>query len=74
MDEAKPTEPLLDKRAIRQRRQREYYAAKGKVVRRNYYLANIEEKRRVSRERARKKREQFREYERIALGVASNKE
>jgi len=52
MDEAKPTEPLLDKRAIRQRRQREYYAAKGKVVRRNYYLANIEEKRRAGRDYA----------------------
>ena len=40
---------LLDKNAQRQKRQREYYAEKGKVVRRNYYLANIEEKRRASR-------------------------
>ena len=49
---------------MRQRKQREYYAAKGKVVRRNYYLANLEEKRRASREYARKKREQFKKYER----------
>ena len=55
---------LLDKNAQRQKRQREYYAEKGKVVRRNYYLANIEEKRRASREYARKKREQFKKYER----------
>ena len=34
---------------------------------RNYYLANIEEKSRASREYARKKREQFLEYQRIAL-------
>ena len=82
MDEEKSTgilpslQRLLDRDKItmRQRKQREYYAAKGKVVRRNYYLANLEEKRRASREYARKKREQFREYERIALGVASNKE
>ena len=33
-------------------------------MRRNYYLANIEEKRRASREYARKKREQFKKYER----------
>ena len=29
MDEEKPTETLLDKRAIRQRKQREYYAPTG---------------------------------------------
>ena len=39
-------------------------------MRRNYYLANIEEKRRASREYARKQRAQFLEYERIALGKA----
>ena len=56
MDEQKSTgilpslEALVDKRAIRQRKQREYYAEKGKEVRRKYYLANIEEKRRASRE------------------------
>ena len=76
MDEQKSTgilpslQALVDKRAIRQRKQREYYAQKGKVVRRNYYLANIEEKRRASREYARKQRAQFLEYERIALGKA----
>ena len=49
MDEQKSTgilpslEALVDKRAIRQRKQREYYAEKGKEVRRKYYLANIEE-------------------------------
>ena len=74
MDEQKSTgilpslEALVDKRAIRQRKQREYYAQKGKVVRRNYYLANIEEKRRASREYHRKRRELFKEYECIALG------
>ena len=36
----------------------------------NYYQANIEEKRRANREYARKKREQLKEYERIALGKA----
>ena len=65
---------LLDKKAQRQKRQREYYAEKGKEVRRKYYQANIEEKRRASREYHRKRRAQFLEYERIALGVASNKE
>ena len=65
MDEQKSTgilpslEALVDKRAIRQRKQREYYAEKGKEVRRKYYLANIEEKRRAGREYACKKREQF---------------
>ena len=33
-------------------------------MRLNYYPANIEEKRRASREYARKKREQFKKYER----------
>ena len=59
---------LLDKKALRQKRQREYYAEKGKEVRRKYYLANIEEKRRASREYHRKRRELFKEYECIALG------
>ena len=74
MDEQKSTgilpslEALVDKRAIRQRKQREYDAEKGKEVRRKYYLANIEEKRRASREYHRKRRELFKEYERIALG------
>jgi|TARA_B100001109_G_scaffold232413_1_gene210196 hypothetical protein len=67
-------DPAQDKRAQRRKRQREYYAEKGKEVRRNYYLANIEEKRRASREYHRKRRELFKEYERIALAVASNKE
>ena len=76
MDEQKSTEilpslqKLLDKKAQRQKRQREYYAEKGKEVRRKYYLANIEEKRRASREYHRKRRAQFLEYERIALGKA----
>lgn len=74
MDEQKSTgilpslQALVDKRAIRQRKQREYYAEKGKEVRRKYYLANIEEKRRASREYHRKRRELFKEYECIALG------
>ena len=38
-------------------------------MRRKYYLANVEEKRRASREYHRKRREQFLEYERIALGI-----
>ena len=67
-------DPAQDKRAQRRKRQREYYAEKGKEVRRNYYLANIEEKRRASRESHRKRRELCKEYERIALAVASNKE
>lgn len=67
-------DPAQDKRAQRRKRQREYYAEKGKEVRRKYYLANIEEKRRASREYHRKRRELFKEYERIALAVASNKE
>ena len=67
-------DPAQDKRAQRRKRQREYYAEKGKEVRRKYYLANIEEKRRASREYHRKQRAKFLEYERIALGVASNKE
>ena len=56
MDEEKSSgilpslQKLLDKKAQRQKRQREYYAEKGKEVRRKYYLANIEEKRRASRE------------------------
>ena len=76
MDEEKSSgilpslQKLLDKKAQRQKRQREYYAEKGKDVRRKYYQANIEEKRRVSREYARKQRAQFLEYERIALGKA----
>ena len=37
-------------------------------MRRKYYLANIEEKRRASREYHRKRRELFKEYECIALG------
>ena len=61
---------LLDKKAQRQKRQREYYAEKGKDVRRKYYQANIEEKRRASREYARKQRAQFLEYERIAQEAA----
>ena len=61
-------DPAQDKRAQRRKRQREYYAEKGKEVRRNYYLANIEEKRRASREYHRKRRELFKEYECIALG------
>ena len=61
-------DPAQDKRAQRRKRQREYYAKKGKEVRRNYYLANIEEKRRASREYHRKRRELFKEYECIALG------
>ena len=61
---------LLDKKAQRQKRQREYYAEKGKDVWRKYYQANIEEKRRASREYARKQRAKFLEYERIALGKA----
>ena len=52
-------DPAQDKRAQRRKRQREYYAEKGKEVRRNYYLANIEEKRRASREYHRKRRELF---------------
>jgi len=67
-------DPAQDKRAQRRKRQREYYAEKGKEVRRNYYLANIEEKRRASREYHRKRRGLFKEYGRIALAVASNKE
>ena len=67
-------DPAQDKRALRRKRQREYYAEKGKEVRRNYYLANIEEKRRASREYHRKRRAQFLEYERIALGKAEKKE
>ena len=67
-------DPAQDKRAQRRKRQREYYAEKGNEVRRKYYLANIEEKRRASREYHRKRRELFKEYERIALAVASNKE
>ena len=61
-------DPAQDKRAQRRKRQREYYAEKGKEVRRKYYLANIEEKRRASREYHRKRRELFKEYECIALG------
>ena len=74
MDEQKSSgilpslQKLLDKKTERQKRQREYYAEKGKEVRRKYYLANIEEKRRASREYHRKRRELFKEYERIALG------
>ena len=53
--------------AKRKEAQRKYYATKGKDVRRKYYEANIDDKRRQSREYQRKRRELFKEYQRIAL-------
>jgi len=57
----------------RQMQQKEYYISKGKHVRQAYYQANIEEKRKASREYQRKRRALLREYERIALATLASK-
>jgi len=63
------TQPTAEETKIAKRKeaQRKYYATKGKDVRRKYYEANIDDKRRQSREYQRKRRELFKEYQRIAL-------
>ena len=53
----------------RQMQQKDYYATKGKHVRQAYYQANIEEKRKASREYQRSRRKLLKEYERIALAT-----
>ena len=49
----------------RRAKQKEYYATKGKEVRRKYYQDNKEGKQSQSREYQRKRRELFKEYERL---------
>ena len=61
------TSTLDDRLAKRKEAQRKYYATKGRQVRQKYYQANIDDKRRQSREYQRKRRELFKEYQRIAL-------
>jgi len=56
----------------RQMQQKDYYASKGKHVRHAYYQANIEEKRKASRDHQRKRRTLLREYELIALATLAS--
>ena len=60
-------EQVDNKVLARRAKQREYYANKGKDVRRKYYQDNKETKQRQSRDYQRKRRELFKEYEKIAI-------